>query len=56
MLTIEQIRGALVDRNLRAVSRATGVGYSTLLRLSKGGSISMRTGQALSAYFERGRP
>lgn len=56
MLTIDQIRLALVDRNLRAVSRATGVGYSTLLRLSKGGSVSMRTAQALSVYFERGRP
>lgn len=56
MLTTEQIRLALIDRNLRAVSRATGVGYSTLLRLSRGGSVSMRTAETLSAYFERARP
>lgn len=56
MLTIDQIRRALSDRNLRAVSRATGVGYSTLLRLSKGGSVSMRTAEALSTYLERTQP
>jgi hypothetical protein len=55
MLTIDQIRLALVDRNLRAVSRATGVGYSTLLRLSKGGGVSMRTAETLSGYLQRGR-
>jgi len=51
MLTLDQIRSRLRDRNLRAVSRATGVGYSTLRRLMAGRSVSLDTAQALSEYL-----
>ena len=38
MLTIEQIREALQDRNLSVVAAATGIGYASLVRLANGQS------------------
>jgi len=36
MMTIEQIREALKDRNLMHIAEQTGVGYSSLHRLATG--------------------
>lgn len=36
MLTLEQIKDALQDRNLREVSRRTGIGYNNLYGIARG--------------------
>ena len=36
MLTLEEIREKLADRNLKEVSRRTGVGYANLHAIAKG--------------------
>lgn len=36
MMTIEQIRDALRDRNLSKVSRASGVSYRVIWRIARG--------------------
>ncbi|WP_333609469.1 helix-turn-helix domain-containing protein [Arsukibacterium sp.] len=36
MLTMEQIRDKLKDRNLKEVSRRTGIGYANLHAIAKG--------------------
>lgn len=36
MLTLEEIRERLSDRNLREISRTTGVGYGNLYGIAKG--------------------
>jgi len=33
MMTLEDVRRQLQDRNLKAVSRATGLGYSTVYEI-----------------------
>lgn len=35
-MTIEEIRKALADRNIRTVSKATGLSYPTVLTIKKG--------------------
>lgn len=52
MLTLESIRRALEDRNLRRVSERTGISYSTLMRLRRGESLSYRYVKLLSDYLE----
>jgi transcriptional regulator with XRE-family HTH domain len=51
MQTIEAIRKQLQDRNLRAVSRLTGVGYATILRLMRGATPSYAALKKLSDYL-----
>ncbi len=51
MQTIEAIRKQLQDRNLRAVSRLTGVGYATILRLMRGATPSYGALKKLSDYL-----
>lgn len=36
MLTIEQVRVRLADRNLREVARRTGIGYANLYAIATG--------------------
>lgn len=55
MLTLEQIRHALTDRNLREVSRRTGIHYMTLGRIKNGQSMpAYPTAQKLSEYLSNG--
>jgi transcriptional regulator with XRE-family HTH domain len=52
MLTIEEIRERLKDRNLRAVSEFAGVNYAALCNIYKGASNpSYRTLKTLSDYL-----
>jgi predicted transcriptional regulator len=51
LLTIEEIRRALEDRNLWVVAGRTGVSYSTLYRVRKGAAVSYKHLTALSEYF-----
>ena len=52
MLTLEQVRDALADRNLSEVARRCGVGYSIVWRIAKGkGGASYETVKALSDYL-----
>lgn len=52
MLTLENIRKALEDRNLRRVSERTGISYSTLMRLRRGDTLSYRNVKQLSDYIK----
>jgi len=52
MLTLESIRKALEDRNLRRVSERTGISYSTLMRLRRGETISYTHARLLSDYIK----
>jgi len=52
MLTLESIRKALEDRNLRRVSERTGISYSTLMRLRRGETLSYRHAKQLSDYIK----
>jgi transcriptional regulator with XRE-family HTH domain len=54
MLTLEEIKTALQDRNLRAVSENTGVYYQTLVEIANGKNTnpSYKTLKALSDYLE----
>jgi len=36
MLTLEEIRSRLEDKNLKEVSRRTGIGYNNLYGIAKG--------------------
>ncbi len=55
MMTLEQIREALEDRNLAEVARRTGVSRDTLYRIAAGvGSPSYETLKALSDYLGGG--
>lgn len=51
MLTLQQIRDALKDRNLAKVSEATGVGYAVIVRLANGGDTSYENGRTLALYL-----
>ena len=51
-MTIEELRRALEDRNLRVVSARAGVGYSALRKIAKGqDNVSLRTMNRLSTYL-----
>lgn len=53
MLTLEQIKDRLADRNLMAVSKASGVHSNALYRLMSGGTKpSYETVKKLSDYLE----
>lgn len=52
MLTMEQIRLRLQDRNLRRVSELTGIGYATVLRIARGRPALYETARRLSEYLE----
>lgn len=54
MMTLQEIRGALQDRNLRAVSRTCGLHYNVVYGAAKGltPNPSYETVKALSDYLE----
>ena len=52
MMTLEEIRTRLRDRNLRRVAELTGLGYATILRLMRGHMASYGTLKRLAAYLE----
>lgn len=52
MLTLEEIRKALSDRNLREVARRTGVHYNVIYRIANGTTNpSYASCKALSDYL-----
>lgn len=53
MSDLEKIKDALKDRNLRAVARASGVHYNTVLAIAKGEERDYLTSTLakLSAYL-----
>ena len=55
MLTIEEIRKRLEDRQLSKVARATGLSTQTLWRIRQSKDVSVRfdTAYKLAQYFER---
>ena len=54
MLNREQIKTKLKDANIRKVSRSSGVSHQVILRLMKGGGISLDSMEKLSDYLESG--
>lgn len=56
MLTLEEIRDELADRNLRAVAANCGIGYNTLRRILAGESDPrVSVIEKLSCYIMRNR-
>lgn len=57
MMTLEQIREALADRNAKRVAERTGLGYNTVIRVRAGLSddYSYRVLKTLSDYLTEGR-
>ena len=55
MLTIEEIRKRLEDRQLSKVAKATGLSTQTLWRIRQSKDVSVRfdTAHKLAEYFER---
>jgi predicted transcriptional regulator len=54
MLTIDQIREALKDRNLMHVAEQTGVSYSALHRLATGAAEpNYTTVKAIAEYLQQ---
>lgn len=55
MLTIEEIRERLEDRQLSKVAKATGLSTQTLWRIRQSKDVSVRfdTAYKLAQYFER---
>jgi DNA-binding phage protein len=54
MMTLEQVRAALKDRNLQAVSQATGLSAETLYRISRGkNKPHMATLKIISDYLTK---
>jgi len=55
MLTLEEIRGKLVDRNLKEVSRRTGISYPRIYNLvTERTETTYTTVKTLSDYLEQG--
>lgn len=54
MMNLDQIKKALVDMNLKAVSRATGLNYQLVWRIANGidQNPTYKTLTALSDYLE----
>lgn len=52
MMTLEEVIEALKDRNIRSVSRNSGIPYATIYRLSKGENVTYQTVKDLSDYLE----
>ena len=57
MMTLEQIRAALRDRNLSAVARAAGVNYGSVYAVAMGKNTNpnYKTVAALSNYLSKGK-
>jgi predicted transcriptional regulator len=53
MLTLEEIKKRLQDRNLSEISRKTGISYMTIWKVSKGSGASYATVLTLSEYLEK---
>lgn len=55
MMTLEQIRAALKDRNLSAVARGTGLDYGSVYAIAtqKTTNPSYKTVAALSSYLSK---
>lgn len=54
MMTLDQIRKELADRNIQAVSKATGISAHSIYRLIKqDGQPLYVTAKKLSDYLER---
>lgn len=54
MMTLEQIRTALADRNIQAVAKATGIHRETIYKLAKDqGQPLYITAKKLSDYLQR---
>lgn len=54
MLTIEEIKERLKDRNIKAVARISGVHFNAIYRLVSGKSKpSYKTHEKLSEYLEQ---
>ena len=53
MMTLDEIRAALADRNARRVAERTGLGYNTVIRVRSGlnGDYSYRVLKTLSDYL-----
>lgn len=52
MMTIDEIRAALADRNLREVSRRSGVSYRTLWSMAREKTVpNYATVKAVSDYL-----
>lgn len=54
MMSLQQIKKALIDMNLKAVSRSTGVNYQMVWRIASGvdQNPTYKTLSALSDYLE----
>ncbi len=52
MMTTNQLEQKLSDRNLKEISRRTGVPYGKIIRFLKGNSPSYDTMKKLTEYFE----
>ena len=56
MITLDEIRKRLEDRNLTVISERTGVSYQTLWRITKTNSTpSVATAEKLSEYLENNK-
>lgn len=55
LMTPDQVRKSLEDRNLTIVADRTGLHVSTLYRLRDGEPCSLRTLQVLSEYLTTGK-
>lgn len=57
MMTVEEVRSALSDRNLSTVSRATGLSYQTVWSIAndptRDGGVKYRTLRTLDEYLTR---
>ena len=55
MMTLEQVREALQDRNLAKVSESTGLHYQTVYRVANGigSQVSYQVVKSLSDYLSK---
>lgn len=55
MMTLEEIRRALADRNLKRVSEATGLSYPTIWKVAREESpqVKYTTLKTLNTYLNR---
>ena len=55
MMTLDEIRRALLDRRLQVVAQATGIHYNTLktIRDTEDANPTYRVVQSLSEYIKR---
>ena len=53
MPTLQQIRDALLDRNLTRVSEASGIPYHVLTRLMSGADCGYEAGRTIVLYLQQ---